>query len=50
MSALAQTKYFYNFFVHVNIILGKYFLSQDIVFVDVEKYFATCPWMNDLYG
>jgi hypothetical protein len=20
---------------------------QDKIFVDVEEYFATCPWMND---
>jgi hypothetical protein len=22
----------------------------NITFVDVEEYFSTCPWMNDLYG
>jgi hypothetical protein len=41
---------FLEYFFHVNKILGEYFLTQDRIFVDVEEDFATCPWMNDLYG
>jgi hypothetical protein len=22
----------------------------NIIFASVEEYFATCPWMDDLYG
>jgi hypothetical protein len=32
-------------------ILGEYSLTcSDKIFVDMEEYFATCPWMNDIYG
>ncbi len=28
----------------------EYFVDMDKIFGDVEEYFATCSWMNDIYG
>jgi hypothetical protein len=48
---MSMTKPYLQYFVHVNKILGKYFLTlRKEIFVDVDESFATCPWMNDLYG
>ncbi len=45
---MSRTESFLEYYVHVDKILGEY--MQDKNFVDVEEYFAACPWMNDFYG
>ncbi len=45
-----MTKSFFECFVHVNKMLGRYIDMEDKIFVDVEEYSTMCPWMNDLYG
>jgi hypothetical protein len=49
---MSMTKSFLEYYVHVHIIVGEYFVTHTIksIFVDMEEYFAMCPWMNDLYG
>jgi hypothetical protein len=50
---MSKTKSFLKYYVHVHRIVGEYLLLCDtynIIFVDVEEYFAMCPWMNDFYG
>jgi hypothetical protein len=38
-------------FIHVKQNIGKILFDMyDKIFVDVEEYFAMCPWMNDFDG
>ncbi len=45
-----KNNFLLKYVIHVNRILRKYFDTYDKKFVDVEEYFATCPWMNDFNG
>jgi len=41
-----QEQIFLKYFIHPEL----FFDAYNRIFVDVEEYFAMCPWMNDSYG
>jgi hypothetical protein len=46
-----MNKYFLEYFVNIDKIYWKIlFNTWDKIFGDVEEYFVTCSWMNDIYG
>jgi hypothetical protein len=45
-----MNKSFLEYFVDMDRMFGKYYLTRHKIFGDVEEYFATCSWINDIYG
>ncbi len=45
-----MSKAFLEYFADIDKMFGKYYLTRHKIFGDVEEYFATCSWINDIYG